>query len=334
MVKVRERSLLSHNMIQISNAERLAMEATALALEPPPPVDFVEWAETNIVFTDRESPFPGPYNRTLFPYFDEVFRALGPDDPCRTVTVLGSAQVGKTVVANIFTRRLAGARSLRFPLHPSDRGQCPALVETEAGADAARDLRPGEDLSAEIARRLRRDPDEGTHWRPRLHPDLGRQLAVVAVAGLDAAPGAGRSLQVGDEFGRRSRGAGRQPLAAHEFAKILKLGTPLVMPGCRITRAYELGSQEKPYVPCPHCDEFQVLEWENMLAALDLDHPEFAHFTCTACGCEIEEHHRPAMLARLEWRASNECETATPIVLDLVGLFVPAAALSGSRANG
>jgi phage terminase large subunit GpA-like protein len=58
-------------------------------------------------------------------------------------------------------------------------------------------------------------------------------------------------------------------------------------------------------VPCPHCDHFQVLEWENMLAQLDPRAPERAHFTCTDCGAAIEEHHRPAMLARLEWRAHN-----------------------------
>src|SRR4051812_32481610 len=88
--------------ISITNAERMVMEAMALALEPPPPVDYVGWAEANIVFSKRESEFAGPYNRQLFPYFDEILRALSPDDPCRTVTVMGSAQVGKTVIANIF----------------------------------------------------------------------------------------------------------------------------------------------------------------------------------------------------------------------------------------
>ena len=92
---------------------------------------------------------------------------------------------------------------------------------------------------------------------------------------------------------------------AYEFAKILKLGTPLVLPGCRITRSYEAGTQEQPYVPCPHCGVLQVLEWENMLAATDAAHPELAHFACVACAAEIHEHHRPWMIAQLEWRAHN-----------------------------
>jgi hypothetical protein len=85
---------------------------------------------------------------------------------------------------------------------------------------------------------------------------------------------------------------------AHELAKILKASTPLVLPECRITKSFEAGSQEYPYVPCPHCDEMQVLEWQNMHAALDPTKPEEAHFTCIACGASIEEHHRRQMLER------------------------------------
>ena len=88
-------------------------------------------------------------------------------------------------------------------------------------------------------------------------------------------------------------------------AKIFKISTPLVMPGCRITRNFLDGSQEHPYVPCPHCDEYQILEWENFVANLDPAKPDEAHFTCVACGCAIEEHDRPVMLSRFEWRAHN-----------------------------
>ena len=45
--------------VQIANAARLAVEAAARVLEPQPEVDYVEWAKDNIVFSERESPFPG-----------------------------------------------------------------------------------------------------------------------------------------------------------------------------------------------------------------------------------------------------------------------------------
>jgi len=83
------------------NPRRLAHEALAGALRPPPPIDYLRWAEENVTFGDGD-PLPGPYNRRAFPFFDSILQALSPADPCRHVTVAGSAQIGKTVLANIF----------------------------------------------------------------------------------------------------------------------------------------------------------------------------------------------------------------------------------------
>ncbi|MFD2030938.1 phage terminase large subunit family protein [Ancylobacter dichloromethanicus] len=88
--------------VHLAHAEHLAAWAMADVLMPPPPVDYVRWAEENIVFSERESQFAGPYNRTLFGYFDEILRAFSPDDPCRFVSLAKSAQLGGTVLANVF----------------------------------------------------------------------------------------------------------------------------------------------------------------------------------------------------------------------------------------
>ncbi|TPV98879.1 MAG: hypothetical protein USCAAHI_01678 [Beijerinckiaceae bacterium] len=88
-------------------------------------------------------------------------------------------------------------------------------------------------------------------------------------------------------------------------AKILKISTPLITPGFRITKSFLDGSQEHPYIPCPHCGEMQILEWENMRAGLDPAHPEDALVTSIECGAVIEERHRAQMLAGFEWRAHN-----------------------------
>jgi phage terminase large subunit GpA-like protein len=292
--------------IQIANAERLAMLATARALEPPPAVDFLAWAEGNINFTKRESPFPGPYNRKLFPYFDEVLRALSPDDPCRIVTLKGSAQVGKTVVGNVF---VGGSM---------DMDPCDFLV-----------THPTED-NARRWSKLKLSPMlRGTPCLSRIFPQKSRDgsdsvlmkehregLGAILISGANSPSSLSQVTmrrQVQDDLAKWEMNAAGDPEVqadnrsrADEFAKALKLGTALVMPGCRITKSFEQGSQEHPYVPCPQCGELQVLEWGNMLAATDPEHPELAHFTCVANGCVIEEHHRAQMLERLEWRAHNE----------------------------
>lgn len=291
--------------IAIANAERLVMEAMAAAIEPPAAVDYVGWAEANIVFTKRESPFPGPYNRGLFPYFDEILRALSPDDPCRIVTLMGSAQIGKTVVGNVF---VGGSM---------DMDPCDFLFTHPTEQNATRWSK------LKLLPMLR-----GTTSLNKIFPAGSRDgansvLMKEHVAGLGAILISGANSpaslsqvtmrrQVQDDLAKWEMNSAGDPemqadnrSRSDEFAKILKTSTPLVMPGCRITKSFEQGSQELPYVPCPHCGEMQVLEWENMLASLDPDKPHEAHFTCTACGAAIEEHHRQQLLAGLEFRALN-----------------------------
>jgi phage terminase large subunit GpA-like protein len=291
--------------IQIANAERLVMEAMAAAIEPPPQVDYLRWAENNIVFSKRESEFAGPYNRQLFPYFDEILLALSPDDPCRIVTLMGSAQVGKTVIGNIF---VGGS----MDMDPGD------LLFTH----------PTENNAARWSKLKLLPMIRGTPALDRLFPAGSRDgansilmkervdgLGAILISGANSPASLSQVTmrrQVQDDLSKWEMNAAGDPEAqadnrsrAAEFAKILKTSTPLVMPGCRITKSFEAGSQEMPYVPCPICKHMQVLEWENMLANLDPEKPEEAHFTCVANGCVIEEHHRPQLLAGIEWRAHN-----------------------------
>lgn len=291
--------------IQIANAERIVALAAARALEPPPPIDYLKFAEEHIVFSSRESQFPGPYNRRNFPYFDEVLRALSPDDPCRYVTLKCSAQIGKTVMLNIFL----GGTMFMDP--------CDFLV-----------VHPTEDNARRWSKLKLRLLLRGTPVLDRLFPERSRDGAD-SVFMKEHAEGPGSILisganspaslsqvtmprQAQDDLSKWEMNAAGDPetqsdsrSGSIEFAKILKTGTPLVMPGCRITKNFDSGSQEHPYVPCPHCAHLQVLEWENMQANLDEERPDDAHFTCVSCGAVIEEHHRPQMLAGLQWIAHN-----------------------------
>lgn len=86
------------------------------------------------------------------------------------------------------------------------------------------------------------------------------------------------------------------------------------------TTEYNAGSQHKLFCPCPHCDLFQELVQER----LKFDHCKRpngqydkhrvlkeAYYECARAGTpecpegKILEHHRPAMVDRAEWRATN-----------------------------
>ena len=107
--------------IHVANLYQVAAEVAADAVLPPPLVDYLQWAVDNVVFSERESPLPGPYNPDLFPEFTEILRAFGQDDPCRIVTVKKSAQLGGTILDNIFTLgSTALARGDFLYVHPTD----------------------------------------------------------------------------------------------------------------------------------------------------------------------------------------------------------------------
>lgn len=291
--------------VMLANAEVLALQSLAHAFEPPAPVDYLKWAERHIRFGEGESTFPGPYNRTLFPYFDDVLKALGPDDPCRFVTLMGSAQVGKTVIGNIFAGgSLAMASGNFLYVHPTDTN-----AELWSKMKFAPMLRAVPELQQKFPQKSR-DGADSLSYKER-----NDGLASIRITGANSPASLSQLTifrQVQDDLSKWELNAAGDPEVQAdsrsrgvEFAKIFKISTPLVMPGCRISKDFEAGSQEYPYVPCPHCGEMQVLEWENMQAALDLDHPEDAHFTCVACGALIEEHHRKQMLAGFQYRAHN-----------------------------
>lgn len=292
-------------IIDTANAERLASLVLADVLTPPPDVDYLAWAEEHIVFSKRESPFPGNYNRELFPYFDEILKALSPADPCRVVTIMKSAQLGGTVIANIFT---LGSMDMDpgdiLYVHPT---------ENNAARWSKMKLAPMLRNTTTLARAFpmkNRDGLDSLLYKERVD---GR--GAIQISGANSAASLSQvsmTRQVQDDLSKWETNSGGDPETqadsrsrAYEFAKILKISTPLVMPGCRITRNFEEGSQEHLYLPCPHCNHMQVLEWENMLGNLDEDKPEDAHFTCIECGSVIEEHHRSAMVRKGEWRASN-----------------------------
>src|SRR6516165_5072806 len=200
--------------IQIANAERLAIEAAARVLEPPPEVDYVEWAKDNIVFSERESPFPGPFNVDRFPHVVPILAALSPEDPFRVVhpTDDNASRWSKLKLSPM----LKGTASLRglFPEKSRDGSNSVLLKEHRDGLGAILISGANSPSSLSQVTMHRQVQDDLSKWEMNAAGDPESQAD------------------------SRSR--------AHEFAKILKASTPLVLPGCRITKSFESGSQEFP----------------------------------------------------------------------------------------
>jgi phage terminase large subunit GpA-like protein len=91
-------------------------------------------------------------------------------------------------------------------------------------------------------------------------------------------------------------------------AKRLFISTPTVKDQSLIDREYERSDQRRYHVPCPHCAEFQPLEWGGPEADYGVKWNAAlteAWYLCRACHAEIREHQKPTMLAGGRWIADK-----------------------------
>lgn len=296
---------MTHTSRLLGNAESSIRAVAARVLAPPSPVCYTEWARANIVF-GSESAFPGRYDPDLFPFYRRVLDCLGPDHPARVVVLLKSIQIGGTVVGQVFA---GGSMDLDpgpfMYVHPTlENGRRWVNMKW------APMVRQSESLLRLINIDRGRDSKSSTFYMERR--DGRGSLLVSGANSPSSLSQVSIPRQVQDDLQRWEVNAAGDPedqadgrSEGFEFAKIFKTGTGALDGECRMTRAYRAGTMETYEVPCPHCGTYQALEWENMLAHLDDEHPEDAHFVCIDCGAVIEHKDKRAMVAAGRWTAEH-----------------------------
>lgn len=295
-----------HHIEGLGVAQHAVYDGFATGLKPPPPIDYTEWAKENIEF-GSESQFQGRYDPELLPYFREPLRCLQPDHPAREVIITKSAQIGGTVLAQIFL----GASIDLDPgpmlyVHPTiDNGL--RWVRTKWNAF----VRQSEALSRLFSFQKTRDSSNTNLYKERRDQrghivisgaNSGQSLSMISVA-----------RQVQDDLSKWENNEFGDPESmadsrsqAFEYAKILKISTPTIAGLCRITKAWNRSDQRQWNVPCPECGHEHPLEWENFKKSLlpGMD-PADAHFHCPECGSVIEHHHKRTIVAKGQWIAGN-----------------------------
>ncbi|MCT8350209.1 phage terminase large subunit family protein, partial [Photorhabdus temperata] len=96
--------------------------------------------------------------------------------------------------------------------------------------------------------------------------------------------------------------------------KIVLGSTPTVKGTSRIEKSFGDSDQRYYYVPCPHCGEYQILEWGGPDTPYgikwDKDEngnglPDTAYYVCRHNGCMIHHNEKPGIVKRGEWRATK-----------------------------
>lgn len=288
-------------------------EARRKNLQPPPRLSLSEWAARYAVLSRETSAQTGRFQA----YAYQVGMLDAVTDPAvEQITVMKSARVG-------FTKVLDHVCGYFLHQDPS-----PVLVVQPRVEDA-------EDYSStEIEPMLRDTPVlaeitgdlKAKDGKQKLLKRVFRNGASISFVGANS-PGGFRRITARivlcDEVdGYPPGGAGTegdQVALAHKRSetfwnrKLVLGSTPTVKGVSRIEKAWRQSDQRKYFVPCPHCQQMQVLEWGGP----DTPHglkwrrdeqgkhlPETAYYVCAASGCIIDEADKPEMISRGEWRAT------------------------------
>lgn len=300
------------------SSKDLAAQAAAMlmamsaAVTPPPEQWISEWAEGRINIpgetgTTRE----GELSWAGFEYLIEPLDRLHPDDPSRTVSFCGSAQIAKTTVGVIAT------------LYYSTVLARPWGVALPTGDEALKYNRtkwqPLVDATAELRRKIKpvssRDEQGSTNTYKRFAGGYGQffgtqtakplQMVTFCLVVKEETPN--WSTSVGDRGDPHAQIEMRQLQWELAGAKTFHNATPGLVRrgddgeliGCPITLDYLAGDQRRLYLPCPHCAHLPggALVRLDRTAMLGLKAGETPHFACPSCGGVIEHRHKAAMVA-------------------------------------
>src|SRR5712691_10411775 len=285
-------------------AEEIYSRAAAAGARPDPLLTISEWADRYRTLSQRASAEPGPWRTERTPYLREIMDCLSPSSPIETVVLMKGAQIGGTEVGNNW---------IGYVVHQAPG---PMLAVQPTVEMAKRNSKQRIDPlieESDVLRRLVSDPrsrDSGNTMLAKEFPG-----GILVMTGANSAVGlrsmAARYLFFDeiDAYPGDVDGEGDPVNLAlartRTFArrKVFMISTPKVTGRSRIEASFEDSDQRYYWVPCPHCNEYQILKFPQI--RWPKDEPEKAIYVCEHCGGEIENHQRHWMLAQGEWRPAQ-----------------------------
>jgi len=286
------------------------------------------WSDAHRVLTTRSAAEAGPYRVSRTPYLREIMDDLSVDSPVQRVVFKKCAQIGASELGNCWLGYLV------------DQAPGPILLVQPTVELAKRYSKQRIDTLFDSSDRLR-DRVKPARARDSGNTVLMKEFAggVIVITGANSAVGL-RSMPVRflfldevDAYPGDVESEG-DPVALAEArsrtfsfrAKKFLASTPLIKGMSRISREYERSDQRRYFVPCPRCGEMQVLEFARL--RWQPGRPETTVYQCKACEQTFGEHHKTAMMAAGEWRATATASDPLTHGYHINGLYSPLGWLS------
>lgn len=282
-------------------------------LRTPDRLTVTEWAEANRVLSAKDSAEPGPYRVSRTPYALEPQDCLSAHSQVDEVILLWGAQTSKTTIGMNWIGYLVDT-------NPGPLMMVQPTLNLAKRFSRQR-LSPMVQACSVLARKVR-----GNRSRDSANTTLMKDFpgGTMVIAGANSAADL-RSMPVRDLFLDEIDGypadvdgegdpcqlvEARQTTFARR--KRLKTSTPTTKEASRIEAAFQASDRCRYHVPCPHCGDFQPLDWgADQAHGLKWDRdpqtgtvlPSSVRYVCVHNGCEILEHNKHHMLANGRWVA-------------------------------
>lgn len=268
---------------------------------PPPELTVAQWAdEHRDIAAESGARITGKWNTSTAPYMRRPMEVAGVDHPAGSVWLRWSAKTGKTQVF------------LNAGFHCIDTAPRSMMVVTatdQKQKDFEREIwspnvRATEAIRLKIMATVSRSGEKSLTFHKRFR---GGFLKIINGGSESQLQQSDIGLIIYEEpssypadVGGRGppiRQARSRQDAWGDDAKELGGGTPKMVGDCAVTDEVERRTQEKPYVPCPHCGALQLLVWENMRR--EAGRP---FFICQSepCGRAIGHEDKLWMLAQFD----------------------------------
>jgi phage terminase large subunit GpA-like protein len=304
------------------------IRAWARGLAPDPSLMVSEWADRYRILSSRASSEAGRYRTDRTPYMRAIMDALSPSHSARRIVFMSGAQLGKTE---------AGNNWIGYCIHQAPGPFLAVQPTTELAKRLSQQrIEPLIEESPELREIVMpaRARDSGNTVLAKRF--AGGQLVLTganSAVGLRSMPARWLFLDEVDAYPGDVEGEG-DPVALAEARtrtfghrrKVFMVSTPTIKGLSRIEREYEASDQRRFFVPCPHCAHKQWLKFERLI--WEKGKPGTAEYICENCEKGIAEHHKTAMLAAGEWRATTECADPHVIGFHISGLYSPVGWLS------
>ncbi|MCP9495898.1 MAG: phage terminase large subunit family protein [Pyrinomonadaceae bacterium MAG19_C2-C3] len=299
-----------------TNSDSVIRESLLSAI-PESDLTIDGWADTYRFLSPERSARPGRWSTDLVPYLREPMRVVTNSDVVEVV-FMASSQIAKTEFCN---------NVLGYFIH-IDPSPILYLCENEGKAEAwskeclAPMIRDTPVLAKLIGEARMRDSGNTTF--DKRFPGGHLALAwATSPATLSSRP---RRVVLADECDGYAPTNEGDPMSLAEKRtttftnkKILKVSSPRDELTSTIEPAYRETDMRRYFVPCPHCDEFQILEWKRVKWD---DTTSDAYYVCVN-GCLIEHDSKTEMLASGEWRVTNPQPTPGKVGFWINELYSP-----------